>query len=104
MKLSPMAKHIVTPDLDDAFRQFAARMPEPAFAGSAPQTGKVLGGYYPQLLTTAGQPLAGHKLYFVVNKFTKRRHLRELRRVYRAGGRPALIEHLKPYAAFLATE
>jgi hypothetical protein len=99
-----MAKHIVTPDLDIAFRQFAARMPEPAFAGSTPQTGKVLNNYYPELLTTTGQSMAGHKLYFVVNKFTRRRHLRELRRVYRAGGRPALIEHLKPYAAFLATK
>ncbi|WP_375436659.1 hypothetical protein [uncultured Hymenobacter sp.] len=99
-----MHKHLVTPDLDPAFRQFAARMPEPAFAGSAPQTGTVLNGYYPQLLTTSGLPMAGHKLYFVVNKFTRRRHLRELRRVYRSGGRPALIQHLKPYAAFLKTE
>lgn len=99
-----MAKHLITPDLDHALRQFAARMPEPAFAGSAPQSGAVLNGYYPQLLTTAGEPLAGHKLYFVVNKFTKRRHLRELRRVYRRGGRPALVEHLKPYAEFLKTE
>ncbi|RSK33946.1 hypothetical protein [Hymenobacter metallilatus] len=99
-----MAKHLITPDLDHALRQFAARMPEPAFANGAPQPGAVLASQYPDLLTIHGQPLVGHKLYLVVTKHTRRRHLRELRRVYRAGGRPALVKHLQPYADFLKTE
>ncbi|MCA8829422.1 hypothetical protein [Hymenobacter pini] len=99
-----MAKHTITPALDDALRQFAARMPEPAFLKVKPTTGAVLASEYPGLLTTEGKPLAGHKLYLIVTKFTKRRHLRQLRQVYRSGGQPALVKHLQPYADFLKTE
>ncbi|GAB3293924.1 hypothetical protein [Hymenobacter tenuis] len=99
-----MDKHTITPDLDHALRQFAARMPEPAFSNVKPTLGAVLASEYPDLLTTDQKPLAGHKLYLIVTKYTKRRHLRELRKVYRAGGRPALVKHLQPYADFLKTE
>ncbi len=101
MKRSKMAKHVVTPELEDAFKQFAARLPEPGFAGSAPQTGQQLEPL--GISTAAGLPLQAHQLYYVINKSTRRQHLTKMRRAYRRGGRPALVQYLVPYVEFLKT-
>jgi hypothetical protein len=98
-----MPLHPITKDLDHALKQFAARLPEPGF-GSAPQPGTALLQQAPGMLTATGLPLQPDQLYFVIDKHTRRNHLNKLRRVYRRGGKPALIKYLVPYAEFLKTE
>lgn len=90
------------PEIEDAIAQFAKRLPDPSFAGKAPQLGSELRRLNPELRQYHDdRHLDLGQLYFVSSDEIQQAHLVAMRQAYRQGGKPALVDYLKPYKYFI---
>jgi hypothetical protein len=94
----------ITPEYDDALRQFADRLPTPEYANTKPMTGALLTIMDHTLRTPSGEFLVRDKLYFVGGPAVAAQHLELLRAAYRRGGKSAVVAYLLPYVHFLGTD
>jgi hypothetical protein len=94
----------LTPEYDDALRQFAERLPHRQYANDKPMTGALLTTLDHTLRTPNGGYLIPDKLYFVGGPVIAAEHLELLRAAYARGGKAAVVAYLLPYVHFLGTE
>jgi hypothetical protein len=98
----PPVVHKLTTEVDGALQQFAKRLPDTAFAGGRPQTGRELVAADPHLRQYAdNDDLYPEQLYFVSSEAIQAEHLANMRQAYQEHGQPAVVAYLKPYKAFL---
>jgi hypothetical protein len=96
-----MAKYNLTPEFDDALKQFADRLPVPEVKYRKPISGRELLRDNPNMTGPNGAPIAPHLLYYVGSPENATNHLRRLRKAYEQGGQAAVVAYLQPYEAFL---
>ncbi|HEX8658453.1 MAG TPA: hypothetical protein VF690_12995 [Hymenobacter sp.] len=89
----------LTNEVKSALKQFADRLPTTEQKERAPRTGAQLTKLYGDKLGK----LIPTQRYFIVDATCAVNHLKRLSRAYEAGGMAAVVEYLRPYAAFLGT-
>jgi hypothetical protein len=91
----------LTPEMEDALQQFAARLPASEYAGTRPATGRELLAVQPELRGLNGEHLQPDRLYFVSSLEIQALHLNEMRVRFLHLGKMGVAEYLRPYAEFL---